>query len=263
MAPPLIVRGARQLLTLRVSRGSGTGSAKEKLGLLEDGSLLIDQGRIGEVGVWRRIGNLHSARAARHIDASGCLLLPGFIDCFADLFSPPVSPLVIRNRARTLLAHGTTTVCSPPPSNLRHIQLARDQGLDVLTVPAGETILPLRDFLARRPAQWPPTASIGSGFDGHTHIASSMLAAIALASIRGSTPIEDAILSATLGAARRLGLDGQAGSLTPGAQADFLLLEVADYRQIPYHLGENLVRAVYKRGEKIYQRGEPFWRAES
>ncbi|MBL8217736.1 MAG: amidohydrolase family protein [Bryobacterales bacterium] len=263
MAAPLIVRGARQLLTLRESRGSGTGSAKEKLGLLEDGSLLIDQGRIAEVGVWRRIGNLHSARAARQIDASGCLLLPGLIDCFADLFSAPVSPLLIRHRARTLLAHGTTTACSPPPPHQRQIQLARDQGLDVLPVLPGEPTLPLRDFLARRPASWPTGACLGSGFDGHTHLACSMLAAIALASIRGSLPVEDAILSATLGAARRLGLDGQAGSLTPGATADFLLLDVADYRQIPYHLGENLVRAVYKRGEKIYQRGEPYWRGES
>lgn len=251
------------MLTLRESRGLRPETAKEKLGLLEDGSLLIEQGRIVEAGVWRRIGNLHSARGARQIDASGCLVLPGLIDCYAELFAAPVSPPAIRKRARALLAHGTTLVCSTPPAHARQCQLARSQGLDVVDVPSGETILPFRDFLARRLAVWQGDVCLGSGFDGHTHPGCSMLAVLSLACIRNSLAMEDAILSVTQHAAHRLGMDGQVGSLTPGANADFLLLDVADYRQIPYHLGENLVRAVYKRGEKIYERGEPYWRGES
>ncbi len=262
MAAPVLLRGARQLLTLRESRGSRGGTGREKLGILEDGSLLIEDGRIRETGIWRRIGNLQVARGARQIDATGCVVLPAFIDSHVELFAGSISPPVIRKRVRSLIAQGTLLVCSSPPPNPRPMQAARAEGLEIRTDTVEETVLPLRACLSWQSCPLPPTSCIGTGFDGHTHLAASMAAAIAIAVMQGAA-VEEAILAATLRPARQLGLDGELGALAPGCYADFLLLDLADYRQIPYHLGEHLVRAVYKRGVKVYERGEPYWHGES
>jgi imidazolonepropionase len=50
------------------------------LGVIADGSLLIDGEIIVEVGPTRRLENLRIARDARVVDASGKVLLPGLID---------------------------------------------------------------------------------------------------------------------------------------------------------------------------------------
>lgn len=262
MAAPVLLRGARQLLTLRESRGSRGGTGREKLGILEDGSLLIEAGRIRETGIWRRIGNLQVARGARQIDATGCVVLPAFIDSRVELFTGSISPPVIRKRVRCLIAQGTLLACSSPPPNPRPLREARTEGLEILTATVEESVLPLCAYLSRESCQLTPRSCIGTGFDGHTHLAASMAAAIAIAAIQGAA-VEDAILAATLRPAERLGLEGELGALAPGCYADFVLLDLADYRQIPYHLGENLVRAVYKRGVKVYERGEPYWHGES
>jgi imidazolonepropionase len=41
------------------------------------------------------------------------------------------------------------------------------------------------------------------------------------------------------------------GSLEAGKQADFLILDVTDYRHLGYRYGTNLVRAVVKKGELV------------
>jgi imidazolonepropionase len=58
----------------------------------------------------------------------------------------------------------------------------------------------------------------------------------------------EALTASTLNAAWALGLHDRVGSLAPGKQADFLLLDADDYRLIPYRAGHNPVAAVYRAG---------------
>ena len=44
------------------------------------------------------------------------------------------------------------------------------------------------------------------------------------------------------------------GSLEPGKQADLVVWEAKDYREIPYRFGENLVRRVMVGGRTIVER---------
>lgn len=62
------------------------------------------------------------------------------------------------------------------------------------------------------------------------------------------TPAQ-AIAAATINAAAALGCAGRLGSIERGKQADIILLNVADYRQLGYRFGGNLVQTVIKRGE--------------
>jgi imidazolonepropionase len=61
------------------------------------------------------------------------------------------------------------------------------------------------------------------------------------------TPAE-AIAAATINAAAAIQREDRIGSITPGKQADLIILTVPDYRQIAYRFGGNLVSTVIKKG---------------
>jgi imidazolonepropionase len=66
----------------------------------------------------------------------------------------------------------------------------------------------------------------------------------------GLTPAQ-AIAAATINAAAAINLADRIGSLEPHKQADLLILNVSDYRQLGYRFGTNLVSYVVKQG-RIY-----------
>lgn len=67
------------------------------------------------------------------------------------------------------------------------------------------------------------------------------------------TPAE-AIVAATINGAYALGRAHRIGSLEPGKQADLCVMEVENYRQIPYFFGMNHCRMTIKKGKIVYQR---------
>jgi imidazolonepropionase len=64
------------------------------------------------------------------------------------------------------------------------------------------------------------------------------------------TPAE-AIAAATINAAHAVRLGDQVGSLEVGKKADILILDVPDYRHLPYRFGVNLVDTVIKGGKVV------------
>lgn len=58
----------------------------------------------------------------------------------------------------------------------------------------------------------------------------------------------EALWAATLNSARAIALDKQIGSLEPGKAADVVLMDVPNYRYVPYHYGMNHVKMVVKNG---------------
>jgi imidazolonepropionase len=75
----IFLRGARQLLTLR-GPSPRRGLQLSDLGLIRDGSVLVEGDKIVEVGSTRRIENLARSRKARVVEVGGKVLLPGFVD---------------------------------------------------------------------------------------------------------------------------------------------------------------------------------------
>ena len=156
----VLVRGARQLLTLRNSSSPRRGAALSDLGIIHDGAVLIRAGKVVESGPSRRLENVAKARGAHEIDATGRVVLPGFVDGCTQLLSPRTPALSareegiksgfrrdlrelsatpvrrLRARAQVLLAgmarHGTTTV-----SALVHHGSNRLSELKALRVLAG------------------------------------------------------------------------------------------------------------------------------
>jgi imidazolonepropionase len=85
----MLIRGARQLVTLHQHSGVPRSHELDRLGLIADGSLLMRNGIIEAVGPTRRIENMAGARHADEIDAAGRVVMPAFIDPHACLVPVP------------------------------------------------------------------------------------------------------------------------------------------------------------------------------
>ncbi|PWU08406.1 MAG: hypothetical protein C5B51_07945 [Terriglobia bacterium] len=77
------------MLTLRGPTEPRRGSALRELGIIHDGSLLVRDGVLVEVGPTRRIENLALAHKAVEISAVGRVVMPGFVDSHTHLLFPP------------------------------------------------------------------------------------------------------------------------------------------------------------------------------
>ena len=79
----------------------------------------------------------------------------------------------------------------------------------------------------------------------------SMQFAVALACRYMKLTPKQALAAATINAAAAIGMEERVGSLEPGKQADMLILDIPDYRQLGYRFGTNLVNTVIKNGQII------------
>jgi imidazolonepropionase len=94
--------------------------------------------------------------------------------------------------------------------------------------------------------------ALASGFSPGPCATYNMQMAISLACLQMKLAPEEAICAATVNAAHAIGRASHVGSLVEGKQADLLLLNVADYREIPYYFGVNHVHKTLKRGVTIF-----------
>ena len=64
----------------------------------------------------------------------------------------------------------------------------------------------------------------------------------------------EVIQATTIHAARSMGREKEIGSLEVGKQADLLILDIPNYRYLPYHFGVDHVEYVIKKGKIVYHR---------
>lgn len=80
----LLITGASQLLTLRggVPR---RGTSLSKLGIVKDGAVLLQEGKIAAVGTRPQVEARKDAKFAEKVDVGGRVVLPGFVDSHTHL----------------------------------------------------------------------------------------------------------------------------------------------------------------------------------
>jgi imidazolonepropionase len=87
---------------------------------------------------------------------------------------------------------------------------------------------------------------------------SSMTESLPLIMTMGCTMFKmspkEVIQGTTIYAARSMDREKKIGSLETGKQADLLLLDIPNYRYLPYHFGVDHVELVIKKGRIVYQR---------
>lgn len=87
---------------------------------------------------------------------------------------------------------------------------------------------------------------------GSSHIQNLQLI-MSLAAIKMKMTIEEVINSITINAAKALKMENLIGSIEIGKQADFAVFDTADYSEIIYNVGKNLLSHTIKKGNIIYQ----------
>ncbi|AII50589.1 hypothetical protein N008_01145 [Hymenobacter sp. APR13] len=125
----------------------------------------------------------------------------------------------------------------------------------IATQTQGQTVavlLPLVPLFLRQDRYAPGRAFIEAGlpvaistdFNPGSCPSKNLWLALSMACLKmGLTPRE-ALAAATINAAWAIGQQKHCGSLEPGKRADLLVLDVRNYEEIPYWLGENPVRHV-------------------
>lgn len=95
--------------------------------------------------------------------------------------------------------------------------------------------------------------AIATDFNPGTCPCNNMQLIITLACLNlGMTPTQ-AINAATINAAHAVGMAHRIGSIETGKQADIIILDIHDYKHIPYYFGINHVNTVIKKGKVVVE----------
>jgi len=95
---------------------------------------------------------------------------------------------------------------------------------------------------------------IATDFNPGSSPVASMLLALTLASAQMKMTPAEAVTAATVNAAYSLCRGDQIGSLEPGKQADFVIYDCEDWRELAYFAGVEHTQAVYIGGELAWRR---------
>ncbi len=111
---------------------------------------------------------------------------------------------------------------------------------------------------ARRMIDSGLAVALGTDFNPGTCLIYSMFFMIALAVLKMKMTVEEALTAATLNAAAAVRRAHITGSLEPGKRADLVVLDLENYKQIPYFIGHEgrFVRAVICQGRLVYERDQ-------
>jgi imidazolonepropionase len=113
----------------------------------------------------------------------------------------------------------------------------------------GKTYAPARKMIAAGvPVALSTDCNPGSSFT------ESMGIIITLAVLNLKMTTAEALSAVTVNAACSLDRAEEIGRLEPGMRADIVVWDMADYRELSYHYGVNLVRTVVKRGKVVVDR---------
>jgi imidazolonepropionase len=106
------------------------------------------------------------------------------------------------------------------------------------------------DLKAYRKTKSP--VAIASDYNPGSCMIYSMPKIISFACILYGMHVEEALMGATKYGAKALDLFDKIGSIETGKQADLVVLCVDNYKKIPYHFGEDVVKYTIKKGRVVY-----------
>jgi len=144
---------------------------------------------------------------------------------------------------------------------LAHLDFITDAEIDALAAsPTAAVLLPGVSLFggtpfprARKIINAGGIVALASNFNPGSCPSLSMPLMVGLACMQMKMTPAEALNAATVNAAYALGAES-VGSLEPGRQADLAILDLPDYRLLPYHFGMNPVVTVIKKGRLVWNR---------
>lgn len=160
-------------------------------------------------------------------------------------------------------SHGTrlaAEVGAVSADHLEHIseagiQALKKSGTAAVLLPSARFYLrarknpPVRKLLAAR-----VPIALATDFNPGTSPNYSLAFTMMLACVEWGFSAAQALLAVTRNAAYALGKGGRLGFLAAGKQADLVIWEAEDYRELSYYSGVHLVKRIVKRGKTVWQK---------
>ncbi|MBI4051960.1 MAG: imidazolonepropionase [Elusimicrobia bacterium] len=135
----------------------------------------------------------------------------------------------------------------------RDRNVLKKSGTVPVLLPASNFFLGSKYPHARRMIQAGLPVALATDFNPGTCPCWSMQMVISISCTQMRMLPEEAIVAATINGAHALGRGDRLGSLEPGKQADFIVMDMKDYREIPYYFGANQCVAAVKKGRVVYE----------
>ncbi|WP_243545512.1 imidazolonepropionase [Pseudodesulfovibrio tunisiensis] len=140
-------------------------------------------------------------------------------------------------------------------ASVDHLEALTDAGVEKLAetdiacvlLPGVSLFLNIPYAPGRRLAEAGCVTAIATDFNPGSNMCLNMQLMMNLACTQMGMSVDQSLTGATHSAAHALRLD-RTGCLAPGWQADFLLLDTDDYRNLMYFYGENHVHTIVKKG---------------
>ena len=141
-----------------------------------------------------------------------------------------------------------------------HLMYVSDSGIDALAASdTAANLLPATSFFLMSPRYAPARqliekgaiVSLSTDCNPGSSMTESMQTVVQLATLQMKMTVEESLTAATLNGAYSLRLATETGSIEAGKRADFVLLDAPSYLHLVYHFGVNLVRAVFRDGQRV------------
>jgi len=136
------------------------------------------------------------------------------------------------------------------------IDTLREAGVVGVLLPGTSFSLGLRAYApARTMIERGLPVALATDCNPGSSMTESMQMVMALACVEMRMTAAEALSASTLNAACALARGGECGSLEVGKRGDVLILDMEDYRELPYHFGVSNVRHVIKNGRLVVRSG--------
>ncbi len=140
-----------------------------------------------------------------------------------------------------------------------YIKLLKKSDTIATFLPASNYFLGLTKYPdARKFIENANPVSLATDFNPGTSPCWNMQFVISLALTHMKMRISEAIVSATYNAACALEINDRVGMIDLGMDADIIILEVKDHRELGYYFGANLNKITFKKGKIAYEKNNTF-----
>jgi imidazolonepropionase len=135
------------------------------------------------------------------------------------------------------------------------IERMAKEGVSAVLLPGASFFLSMKKF---PPAKEMIEKGVAVALATDLNPGSSMTESLPLMMTMGCTMFKmtpkEVIEATTIHAAKSMGREKEIGSLEIGKQADILVLDIPNYRYLPYHFGVDHVEIVIKKGKVVSQK---------
>jgi imidazolonepropionase len=135
------------------------------------------------------------------------------------------------------------------------IKRMAEKGVAAVLLPGASFFLSMKKYPpAREMIEGGVAVSLGTDLNPGSSMTESLPLILTMGCTMFKMTPKEVIKAATVHAGRSMGREKEIGSLESGKQADLLLLDIPNYRCLPYHFGVDHTECVIKSGKIVYQR---------